>query len=266
MFKSSNFNANSGNNLPKIFNPGTHYAHVVDMKLDAPPYKPESYFIVLTLEGVDLGEGFVGIPVDKMNPALGNYRGQIGNVRSGRYPFSTYTYEGREITRDEQIFRWVNNLAKQLGVLEKMNADNVEAQTIEEYVDAARKYIMNPEVWAHFTLAGQEYFTDGYDKPNYRLFFPKPEGKLFPFAAENENQEPVNLLGFDRAKHIIIKEQEPATTVESFGGQTTAQPDSMFDLSGNVPAGHAVNAFNTVPQGGFPETATVSNAASLNLP
>lgn len=230
MFTSKNFNPNAGGNYPKIMSPGTHYCRIVDMKLDRPPYMPEKepYFVLLTLEGVDLGNDFQGIAIDKNDPSRGNYRGQIASVRSGRYPFTTYTYNGNTIQRDDQIFRWVNNLAKQLGVLEQMNADNVEASTIEEYVDVVRRYVVNPELWAHHTIGGQEYFTEGYDKPNYRMFYPKPEGKLLPFAAvEDENGQPLNLLNFDRAKHIIVKADETAETVTEFQGQANGTPMPM---------------------------------------
>lgn len=233
MFASNNFNANAGgSSIPKIMSPGTHYCRIVDMKLDVPPYNKESYFVVLTLEGIDLGDDFQGLAVDKLNPARGNYRGQIANVRSGRFPFSTYNYQGKDIMRDDQIFRWVNNLAKQLGVLEQMNADNVQAETIEEYVNAVKGYVVNPDVWAHHTFGGQEYFTEGYDKPNYRLFYPKPEGKLLPFSAmEDENGSPVNLIQYDPAKHIIVKaEDAPAAEVSSFGGQPV-DPTAILNMN-----------------------------------
>lgn len=271
MFKSSDFNPNAGNNVPKIINPGTHLCRVVDVKLDAPAYKKEAYFIVLTLEGPDRGPEFVGLPIDKMNPSLGNYKGQIGNVRSGRYPFSDYVYEGREISRDEQMFRWINNVAKQLGVLDAMNAGNgIQAATIEEYVDAVRKFITAPGLWAQFTVAGQEYFTEGYDRANYRLFFPKQEGKLLPYSAlEDAEGNPVNFLPYNAAKHIIVKVEEPAQTVTEFGGQSA---NDMFAVSSGTTA---VNAFanatvtNTSP---FPEMPAVNNVpeannpATLNLP
>jgi hypothetical protein len=257
MFKSSDFNPNAGNNVPKIINPGTHLCRVVDVKLDAPSYKKEAYFIVLTLEGPDRGPEFVGLPIDKMNPSLGNYKGQIGNVRSGRYPFSDYVYEGRDISRDEQMFRWINNLAKQLGVFDAMNAGNgIQAATIEEYVDAVRKFITAPGLWAQFTVAGQEYFTEGYDRANYRLFFPKQEGKLLPYSAlEDAEGNPVNLLPYNAAKHIIVKVEEPAQTVTEFGGQAAGIPaNDMFNLNAATPI-----ANNTFAEGG-------TAPATLNLP
>jgi hypothetical protein len=236
MFKSTSFNPNGGSSsVPKILSPGTHFCHILDMKLETPPYNTEAYSLNLLVEGEDQGDDFAGLPIDKMNPSLGNYRGQIANIRAGRYPFSTFVYQGREVKRDEQIFRWVNNLAKALGVLDQMNADNVEAETIEEYVGVVKKYVTNPEVWGYFTIGGQEYFTEGYDKPNYRMFLPKSEGKLMPIASANLDErtgEPVNLLKFDRAKHIIQKAEGPAAaeSLSGFGGQEPTSTGLGSDL------------------------------------
>jgi hypothetical protein len=222
MFTSKNFNPNAGSNVPKILSPGTHLCRIVDLKLEAPPYKTDSYFLVLTLEGVNRGTEFTGIAKDKNNPAAGNYEGQIANVRSGRYSFSDYVYNGKEVKRDNQIFKWINTLAKQLGVLDAMNASNASGDTIEDYVNAVKKFITNPELWAHHTIAGQEYYTAGYDKPNYRMFYPKQEQSLFPVSAlEDQNGNPVNLISFDAAKHILVKEETPSQPVDSFGGQVS---------------------------------------------
>lgn len=237
MFTSKSFNPNAGSNIPKILTPGTHLCRIVDMKIDVPPYKPDAFFLVLTLEGVNRGSEFVGLPKDKQNPSLGNYQGQIANVRSGRYPFSDYVYNGKEIKRDNQIFKWVNTLAKQLGVLDAMNANNVSANTIEEYVNIVKKYVTNPELWAHHTIAGQEYYSPGYDKPNYRMFYPKQELSLFPVSAlEDATGNPVNLLAFDSAKHIIVKDETVAETVDAFGGQgvdTSFNPTDLLNTTSN---------------------------------
>lgn len=264
MFKSSNFNPNAGANAPKILTPGTHVCRVVDIKLDAPAYKKDAYFVVVTLEGPERPD-FVGLPIDKMNPALGNYKGQIGNVRNGRYPFSDYTYNGTEIKRDEQIFRWINNLAKQLNLFNAMNAgDGISAGTIEEYVEAVRSFIVKNSPFASFTIGGQEYFTEGYDKANYRLFFPKQEGKDFPYSVlEDAEGNMVNFIQFNAEKHIIVKTEEAAAPVTEFGGQSA---NDMFSVSSGTTAANAfanATVTNTSP---FPEMPAVNNVPEgLNL-
>jgi hypothetical protein len=194
MFKSTDYTPSSGG-TSKILSPGTSYCKILNITLDAPPFDKEAYNVTLTLEGIDEGDDFTGIAIDKANPSLGNHRGKIAFVKNGRYPFSNYSYQGKAIKRDDQIFRFINGIAKQMNILDQMNKDNVESSTIEEYVEAVRKYLINPELWGFFTLAGQEYFTEGYDKPNYRLFFPKMEKNKYPYSAIlDDNGKPTNFL------------------------------------------------------------------------
>lgn len=237
-FKSADFKPATGAGIPKLLNPGTHYCRIVDITLDEPPYKKDAYFINLKLEGEDRGDDFQGIDLDKNNPSLGKYRGQVAYVKSGQYPFSTYTYDGKVIERDQQIFRWINNLARQMDVLDKMNAKGVEADTIEEYVMEVRKYLIDPELWGHYTIAGKEYFNEGYSNPNYRLFFPKSIKLTHPFSAiEDEDKNPVNFISFDAAVHIIkdaegaAKKEEGDAEVSEFEPATTAAPSIDDDFS-----------------------------------
>lgn len=243
MFKSADFKPSTGAGIPKLLNPGTHYCRIIDITLDEPPYKKGAYFINVKLEGEDRGDDFEGIDIDKNNPSLGKYRGQVAYVKSGQYAFSTYEYDGKTIERDQQIFRWINNLARQMGILDKMNAKGVEADTIEEYVMEVRKYLIDPELWGHFTIAGKEYFNEGYSNPNYRLFFPKNVKLTFPFSAiEDEDRNPTNFITFNSETHIIKDtgsaeaKEEGNTTVDSFEPTAqTASASASIDDDFNIP-------------------------------
>jgi hypothetical protein len=228
-FKSNDFNANATSYVSKIMNPGTVLARIVDIKFDIPPYNKDAYSLVVTLEGEDQGDDFQGIAKDKTNPTLGNYRGQIANVRSGRYPFSDYNFQGKDITRDEQIFKWVNNLAKQMGVLEAMNAAGVEGDTIEEYVENVKKFLIKDTLWGMFTIGGAEYYTEGYDRPNYRLFFPKMSNKQLPYSAvKDEDGNYVSLLQFNKDEHIIVKADDAAPVDNFSPSGSSMEEDDMF--------------------------------------
>ena len=241
MFKSADFKPSTGAGIPKLLNPGTHYCRILDITLDEPPYKKGSYFVSVKLEGEDRGDEFQGIDIDKNNPSLGKYRGQIAYVKSGQYPISDYEYQGKVNPRDPQIFRWVNNLARQMGVLDAMNAKGVEADTIEDYVMEVRKYLINPELWGYFTIAGKEYFNEGYSNPNYRLFFPKNDKLDFPYSAlENEDKSPANLIMFNSDIHIIKEKVEQAareeanTTVDSFEPTTKVESSIADEFAPSV--------------------------------
>jgi hypothetical protein len=244
MFNSNNFKETGSG--PKVLNPGTHYVRIVDVQLERPAYAKEGenpYNVIVTIEGVDEGDSFDGFLVDKNNPSMGKYRGKIAAIRSKRFAFSDYEYNGKEITRDSQIFNWINNLASQWGVLSDMNKANVSGDTIEEYVENARRYIINPEIWGYVTFGGEEYFKEGYDKPNYRSFFPNIDfkSKLYPFVASEEagDEEPLpaELIKFDAKVHILVKDKDasqPAAEVTSFE-KTDALPANDFPNPGDAP-------------------------------
>jgi len=226
MFKSSDYKEKKSSSVPKILPPGTHYCRIVDVSIDTPAFNKEARFIVFKLEGKDMGDNFKGIDIDKNNPSLGCYRGQVGSVKSSPYAFTDYTANGKTLKRDQAMFNWINRFAKQMGIFEKMNEKGVEGETIEDYIYGVRKYLIDPELWAHFTIGGSEYFNEGYSVPNYRLFFPKIDyaANLYPFSAsEDENKNPTNFIYFDEKLHIKSADskdadaaKDSAKTVDSF--------------------------------------------------
>jgi hypothetical protein len=82
--------------------------------------------------------------------------------------------------------------------------------------------LVDPEVWATFVIGGKEYYTEGYDKANYRLFFPKIKGKKYPFAVE-ETME--NLIIFNVDDHIIKTEKG-----EAVKPSVTDMPEEQYSI------------------------------------
>lgn len=226
MFKSSDYKEKKSSSVPKILTPGTHYCRIVDVSIETPVFNKEARFIVFKLEGKDMGDDFKGIDIDKNNPSLGYYRGQVGNVKSSQYAFTDYVANGKTLKRDQAMFNWINRFAKQMGIFEKMNEKGVEGETIEDYIYGVRKYLIDPELWGHFTIGGAEYFNEGYSVPNYRMYFPKIDyaANLYPFSAiEDANKNPTNFIYFDEKLHIkpadskeVDAAKDSAKTVDSF--------------------------------------------------
>jgi hypothetical protein len=273
MFNAASYNPNATGSIPKVLNPGSHISRIAGLSLDEPSYEAGkgSYFINVLLEGQPEGEGFEGIQIDKTNPALGRYKGKIATVKSGRYPFSDFTYQGKMITRDEQMFRFIMNLSTQLGVLESIQNDGVQGESIEEYFENVKPYLINR--WAFFTLAGQEYFTEGYDKPNYRLFFPKGKAKIHPFSAlKNEKGEVIQFLKFDPVEHIVVaKPADAAPSVDSFAplssgaGMSIPQSQPNTDLFAAPQQQQVAPQANKIPTQAqsFADFAAVSDGLDL---
>ena len=221
-FNSEEYSHSTGGGS-KILKPGQHFCRILDISLVVPPWNDDAYFVTLKLEGPNMGDGFEGVAMDKDNPGAGTYAGQIATVNNFRYPFSSYNWQGKDIERDPQIFNWINALATQLGVFKEIQAAKIQAETIEEYITKITPYLTHPELWANFTIAGREYYKDGYDSPNYNLFFPKKSGKNFPYSAlEDDHGNPQGFLKYNEAEHII-KEAKPdaPTEVDTFGTEPT---------------------------------------------
>jgi hypothetical protein len=201
----------------KILEPGTHQCRIVDVTLQVMPFDKEQKQLSFLLEGLPEGGSFEGVARDKNNPAMGNYEGKIAYVANGQYPFRTWTTkDNKVIERDDQIFNYLMNLARNLGVDTKMKADKFEANTIEEFAIGVKKYIC--DVWAYFTITGKEYYTEGYTKPNYRCFFPKFDKKA-PVALKEED-----VLMFNESM-IIHTEKGTAVAALEDDGEIRIQID-----------------------------------------
>lgn len=204
-----------GSSISKVIQPGNVIAKVLDIKLDVPPYDSSAYNIVLTLETEPI-EGFEGLAIDKDNPELGNYKGQVGRVQTQQYSYNDYTSkEGKVTKKEDMIFKWLWNFAKEIGASEKLIADDIQADSIEDYLDAAKKYLIDPDKYIHFCIAGSEYENKaGYTQ--YRLFIAKPEKSKLGYELYKAGEAPSKLLKFDEATHIKRKKTEK---VDSFEGK-----------------------------------------------
>lgn len=203
-----------GSSISKVIQPGNIIARVLDIKLEVPPYDSSAYNIVLTLETEPIPD-FEGLAIDKENPELGNYKGQVGRVQTQQYSYSDYTSKEGKVTRKEDmIFKWLWNFAKEIGASEKLIADDIQADSIEDYLDAAKKYLISPERYIHFCIAGSEYENKaGYTQ--YRLFIAKPEKNKLGYELYKAGETPTKLLKFDEAVHIKRKKVEKLDSFES---------------------------------------------------
>lgn len=201
---------------PKVIQPGIVIARVLDIILDVPPYDASAFNVVLQLETQPIGEGFEGLPISKDSPELGNYQGQVARVQTQQYSYSDYTNkDGNTTLKEDMIFRWIWNFAKEIGVADTLKEKDIQGTTIEEYVNNAKPYLVSKDRWFHFCIAGSEYENkNGYTQ--YRLFLPKQEGAKKGYQLYVEGQEPSasKFIAYNEAQHI--KRKKP---VESFTGR-----------------------------------------------
>jgi len=188
--------------LNKVLSPNTTFASITDMTLEKPGYQSDENPLIITvsLEGPPL-ENFEGFFIDKNDESKGRHRGQVATVQT-EYAFKDYTFKDKLYERDQQIFKWLNDFAIDLGQWDKIKGNLENVNSIEEYFNGIKKYLIGKK--GFFTIAGKEYKKEGNEFINHRLFFPKRTAKASPYvgAASQHDPYPGNLVVFDPNVHI----------------------------------------------------------------
>lgn len=224
MFSSKEADKKVGSNgISKVITPGNVVAKVLDLKLEIPPYDSNAYSLILQLETAPIGDGFEGMTIDKDIPDLGTYKGQVARVQSQQYSYSDYTNkDGKTTTKEDMIFKWIWNFAKEIGVTEALISNDVRGDSIEEYVENAKGYLISNERYIHFCIGGAEYENKaGYTQ--HRLFLVKPEKGKIGYQLDVSGEKPTKLIVFDETLHI--KKKKASEAVDTFVGR-----DASSDL------------------------------------
>ncbi len=244
MFSLNDFEKGEGNYISKILLPGTYNCLIHDLKLEKPPYDPEQYNLIITLEGEDMGEDFQGLPVSKTDASKGNYKGQVANVRANQYGFKNWVYEGKPISRDKSIQTFLGTMLTQLNLLEDFKAENVTVESIEDLVAEIRVFLkkQNKRYW--FTIGGQKYYKEGSTYPNYSLFLPKRTDGKFAFSDENN---PTKFYEFDESVHVYEKKASAESVANSESIPNFAPPvsNSIFETKPAFPAQESAPIFES---------------------
>lgn len=211
--------------IAKVIQPGNVTARIIDMKLEAPPYDSNALNLTLLLETTPVeDESFTGLPYDKNIPDLGHYKGQVGWVQASPFAFTDYTskIDGKVTMRDEQVFRWLWNFAKEIGISQTLADENISGETIQEYLDSAKKFFAATDRYIHFCVGGAEYENaQGYTQ--HRLYLVKADKSNKPYELAVEGKEASKVIKFNEALHI--RKKKVAEKVEGFDGK-----DSDLDI------------------------------------
>lgn len=211
--------------IPKTIQPGNRLAKITDIKLEVPPYDASAYNLVLSLESQPIeDEKFEGFLIDKDNPELGHHKGQVAKVNVSPFSFTDYTgKDGTTTSKEQSIFRWISMFAKDIGVAQTMAEAGIQAETITEYLEEAKAYLLTGK-YLHFCVGGSEYENKaGYTQ--YRLYLPKAEKGKCVYETYVEGKEAsAKFTIFNPATHI--RKKKTSESLSSFSGR-----DSGDDLS-----------------------------------
>jgi hypothetical protein len=198
-----------GSGLPKTIQPGNHILKINSITLEDYQFIDNAKHLILHVETQPI-DGFEGFMIDKDNPALGHYDGQIGRVKASQYAFADgETKTGVKIQRDRSILIFLQNLCKSLGINDWFVEQDNRHDTIEDFVNAFAKDAPFAFKFMEFCVAGKEYESkNGYT--NYDMWLPKSEGNKYAYG-ETESGK---VIKYDESKHLKKLEVKD---VKSFG-------------------------------------------------
>jgi hypothetical protein len=214
--------------ISKTIQPGNCIARITDISLEVPSYDSNAYNLVLSLETQPiLDEKFEGFLIDKDNPELGHHAGQVAKVNSSPFSYTDYTTkDGTVLNKEQSIFKWISLFSKEIGVSTAMSEANISGETIEEYVNEAKPFLINNKYY-HFCIAGAEYENKaGYIQ--HRLYLPKlDKGKTYVESYIEGKEPSAKFTVFNPAVHI--RKKKTAEAVNSFEGRDASATDLTLD-------------------------------------
>jgi hypothetical protein len=224
----------SGNKYPtsKILSLGNHVVSLRGVELQKAGYDNNpnpDVTIVLSLEGPDQGPDFEGAPRDWDNPNKGNYKGQFAKVRIAPFYFSNKeSKSGKQRDRDLETLRALTNLADTLDVRNEL--DQIEAETLEEYVAAANHVLCSSNTKLHVVIGGKKYFkeVDGEFKPRYERYLPIPQKGKKAYATEDM----ADLVEtYDPDTHIYMSPKDLEIEARLKGGNVSEEKTDEDDVN-----------------------------------
>ena len=200
-----------GDNGPsKLIEPGNLMGTITKVELDQPNFlaKDKGYYLVLHMEGPDLGEDFVGFFIDKDNESLGRHKGQVGRVKYDKWPFKDgETKSGIPVNRDANLLKAIKNLCSRMDIVTWFEKQDEKYDTIEEFINALNSEKPYAGKALNYCIASRQYMKqNGY--PGNDLYLPKYNANALPF--EEITASPSKIAKFDELTHLEVPQPVPS--------------------------------------------------------
>lgn len=199
----------------KFLQPGNISCKIEGVYLEKDKFNETGYFMILDLEGPDMGEGFQGLLVDKDDPSKGLRKGPVGRVKTHEYSYKDgiIPATGAVVSRDNDIMRMISNICKETDSLSWLEEQDDKHDRIEAFVEAFNRDKPFKDKYLRFCIAGREWVKDKFT--NYELFLPKFTRNEVPFESETKEEANSKVYKFDKEVHIKKKK---TNSVDSFSG------------------------------------------------
>lgn len=221
----------AGSSLSKKLEPGNVKCTITGIKLQKNQFdkkRVDPEYLMLILEGPDLGAGFEGFLLDKDNPEKGAHKGQVAWVKASEWAFSDGTTKtGVEIKKDNEILRYIKHICQQADCMKWFDKQDGKHETIQSFVEQLDKDQPFKGKEINVCIAGRQY-KDKKDYMQWDLFLPKFVGKSIPLEDASVPETDSKLIKFNEALHV-----KKIAPVESFGNDipaTNTSKEESFDL------------------------------------
>ena len=222
----------AGKGPSKKLEPGNQQITIVDVKLQVnkfDKFKKDAEFLMLIMEGPDLGPNFEGFMRDKDDPSKGMHTGQVAWVKASEWAFADGTTKtGIEIKKNNEILRYIKSLCVQTDSMKWFDDQDGKHETINSFVEQFNEDRPFEGKKLNVCLAGNYYYKKDKQSEkkflNCDLYLPKFTAKEIPF--ENPVVSTSKLTVFNEALHIKQPKEKDETATTSAAPKE--KPD--FDL------------------------------------
>jgi hypothetical protein len=204
-FNTKGQDVNTGDS--KSLSYGNVYAHIHSTTVKKSSTGKKMLEIIL--EGPTEGGDFEGYPVDRENPEGPKFKGKMARVQGTTY-IDEAAYSSNDVLKNEIIHRLVY-IAKELQVKDQL--DNINAETLEEWVEKATDLIKGNDMHFLVTAAEEEY--------NGKKILKRSLAKFKFCSLDAEKVEK-----FDKTNKYHFKPLQKSENVENF--EPAAQEDFDF--------------------------------------
>lgn len=219
----------------KTIKPGNINAKILGLSLQPLKSDPNAVYLLLNLEGEDLGSDFEGFMYDKENPNKGRAKGQVGKVRYSMYPYRDgVTKLGKPKNRDFEVMRALIEISNIIGKRDVL--DSIQARDIFDLVEAASKAFASDDFY-YWCISGSAYIKDGGIK-DYTLSLPRYDKNYKSF--EPVGTTPSRVAPFNASLHVEDKTEEATAEVGGWGGGTAPVDADVPAQKGWTPTGFEI--------------------------
>lgn len=212
----------------KTLTPGNQQCKIQGVELQEFMLKPGSYYMVLHMEGSDLGKDFEGFWINKDDESLGRHKGQVGRVKASEWAFADSTTKtGIEISRNTEILKFIKSLCTALGTVKWLDDQNDKHNTIEELVAAFNSEQPFKDKLLNYCIGGKEW-KDKKGYIQYDLFLPKFTKGGFPF--ESTTDKPSKLIKYNEVDHLRKAKVSDVTEFGSAESELNEESKEDFHL------------------------------------